>query len=133
MLKGIAHIAFVVSDMDKSLHFYSNILGFKKIYELPDDSGNPWLIYLKVRDGQFIELFYGGERRYTNANAAGFEHYCFEVDDIYEMSNLLEKNGVLDVKPNQGKDYNFQCWAKDPDGNRIEFMQIDSRSPQNNC
>lgn len=133
MLKGLAHMAFVVEDMEKSLHFYSDILGFERTFDLNDEDANPWLIYLKVRDGQFIELFYGGNRQYTNRKAAGFEHFCFEVEDINEIAVHLEKHGVLDVKPSQGKDFNYQCWAKDPDGNRIEFMQIDPRSPQVNC
>lgn len=133
MLKGLAHIAFVVENMEKSLHFYSDILGFERTYDLKDEEGNPWLIYLKVQDNQFIELFYGGTKHYSNPKAAGFEHFCLEVDNINEIAMYLEKHGVLDVKPSQGKDFNYQCWAKDPDGNRIEFMQIDSRSPQSNC
>lgn len=132
MLKGNAHIAFVVSDMDKSLHFYSEVLGFEQAFKLDDDEGKPWINYLKVADGQFIELFYGGTREYiSNPKNAGSTHICFEVDDIYEFANHLKKHGIeLDSEPKQGKDLNLQCWAKDPDGFPIEFMQLDPRSPQ---
>lgn len=135
MVKGIGHIALTVEDMKKSLHFYCDVLGFKRAFELADDEGNPWIVYLKVKDGQFIELFYGGKKNDApNPDAAGVSHICLEVEDIYETARWLEKSGVeLDVKPKQGKDYNFQCWAKDPDGNKIEFMQLDPRSPQCNC
>nr|WP_204671803.1 VOC family protein [Gracilibacillus alcaliphilus] len=133
MLKGIAHMAFVTKDMEKALHYYCDILGFKEVFELPDEQGNPWLKYLHVQDGQFIELFYGGERSYHNQRAAGFAHYCLEVADIYQVAQLLEQHGILEVAPTQGKDFNLQCWSADPDGNKIEFMQIDSRSPQANC
>lgn len=133
MLKGTAHVSFVVEDMEKSLHFYCDILGLKRAFDM-DWEGNPWLVYVSVRPGQYIELFYGGKRKYRNPEAAGGDHLCFEVDDIYEIAERLEKNGVtLDVRPMQGKDYNYQCWAKDPDGNRIEFMKIDPRSPQSNA
>jgi catechol 2,3-dioxygenase-like lactoylglutathione lyase family enzyme len=134
MLKGNAHIAFVVSDMEKSLQFYCEVLGLKKAFDLDDNEGRPWINYLKVADGQFIELFYGGKRNYVHhPKNAGSTHVCFEVDDIFEISNHLKTHGIkLDVEPKRGKDQNYQCWTKDPDGFPIEFMQIDPRSPQSN-
>ncbi|OBZ12613.1 MULTISPECIES: VOC family protein [Bacillales] len=132
MLKGNAHVAFVVSDMEKSLHFYCDVLGFEKAFDLEDDNGNPWINYLKVAEGQFIELFYGGKRNYVqHPKNAGSAHICFEVDDIFEMADQLKKHGIkVDVEPKRGKDHNYQCWAKDPDGFPIEFMQLDPDSLQ---
>jgi lactoylglutathione lyase len=134
MLKGIGHMGFVVADMEKSLHFYRDILGFQYFKEKEKD-GKPWITFLTLPSGQTLELFYGGARRFAPKDeTAGFMHMCLEVDDITTIPPLLEKNGVVvDVYPKQGRDLNFQCWAKDPDGNKIEFMQIDSRSPQANA
>jgi catechol 2,3-dioxygenase-like lactoylglutathione lyase family enzyme len=132
MLKGNAHIAFVVSDMDKSLHFYCEVLGFQKAFDLDDDEGKPWINYLKVAEGQFIELFYGGKREYVHhPRNAGSTHVCFEVDDIFEIADRLKNHGIkLDIEPKRGKDFNYQCWTKDPDGFPIEFKQLDLPSPQ---
>jgi len=130
MIKSIGHVAFVAKDMEKSLEYYCEILGFKKAFEIKDENGQPWINYIKVTDGQFIELFYGGKESKNSQDAAGFSHLCLEVDDIYEIADLLEKHNLLDIKPNQGKDLNYQCWSKDPDGNRIEFMQMEPDSPQ---
>ena len=132
MIKGISHTAFVTEDMEKTLHFYIDILGFKQVYEINDKDNNPWLIYVKIADRQFLEFFYGGINKNTYTHKRiGSDHICFEVDDIYEIADRLEKNSiVLDSKPSQGKDLNLQCWAKDPDGNRIEFMQMDPKSLQ---
>jgi len=132
-ISGIAHVAFVTKDMEKSLHFYQNILGFEIIHEMPDESGNDWLIYLRVCDGQYIELFYNGEIEYSpkTENPTGFMHICLEVEDVEKMAQHMRKNSVnLTVEPQQGKDHNWQCWVNDPDGNPIEFMQIDPKSPQ---
>jgi hypothetical protein len=41
MLKGNAHVALVVSDMEKSLYFYCEVLGFEKAFEQNDDEGKP--------------------------------------------------------------------------------------------
>lgn len=132
MFKGIAHMAFVVSDMEKSLKFYRDILGFAQIYALDDDAGKPWLIYLRVCNGTYIELFYGGKRTFQPTHeTAGFMHICLECDDIYQTVRDLESQGVkIDVQPNQGKDFNYQAWISDPDGNKIELMTIDKNSPQ---
>lgn len=135
MIKGVAHTAFTVKDMEVSLKFYCEKIGLKKAFEIHDDQDKPWIVYLQVASNQFLELFYGGTTKLEDKpNIIGFNHICLEVDDIYEIAETLKKNNVtLDVEPCQGKDSNYQCWAKDPDGNRIEFMQIDPRSPQSQC
>ncbi|MCS7462902.1 VOC family protein [Paenibacillus doosanensis] len=133
MIKGIGHNAYTVRDMEKSLHFYCDILGFRRIFELRKPPANePWIEYLKVKDGQFIELFYGGiKKTEVDMQTIGYNHLCLEVDDIHEIAAHLKSKGVtLDVEPKQGLDLNYQCWAKDPDGNRIEFMQLHPDSPQ---
>lgn len=132
MIKQIGHLAIIVKDMEASLHFYCNVLGFSKAFELKDDQGDPWIVYLKVGNGQFIELFYGGENKIEPVpKLIGFDHLCFEVDDIQETATQIKTNGwELDVEPQKGKDHNDQCWVKDPDGNRIEFMKISPDSPQ---
>lgn len=134
MIKGIGHLAFDVSDMEQSLAFYCGILGFRKAFEIPHDDGRPWIVYLKVAGLQFIELFYGGLNKPAQVTKPiGFSHLCLEVDDIHAIAEHLAKNGVpLDVEPKRGKDHNWQCWVRDPDGNRIEFMQLDPSSPQVN-
>lgn len=131
MIKGIAHTAFVVTDMKKSLAFYCDVLGFTRVFGIEDDNQNPWIEYVKIRDGQFIELFYGNPQPMEGHT---YSHLCLEVDDIDEIAQRIKSHGIqLDVEPKQGKDLNYQCWVRDPDGNRIEFMKIHPDSPQNNC
>ncbi|WP_077624523.1 VOC family protein [Sediminibacillus massiliensis] len=132
MIKGIGHIALKVEDMERSLHFYCDVLQFTKAFEIHDDQDNPWIVYVKAGPGQFIELFYGGKNKpETTENQIGVDHLCLEVTSIEEIASHLKNNDIkLDVEPKKAKDSNYQCWAKDPDGNRIEFMQIMQDSPQ---
>lgn len=128
MIKGIGHVAFYTQNMDKALQFYCGILGFEKAFTLNSADGQPWIQYLLLPGGQFLELFYG--RSNTNENSS-YAHLCLEVDDIQEIAAHMRKNNIpLTVEPNQGMDTNWQCWVKDPDGNPIEFMQIMPTSPQ---
>jgi catechol 2,3-dioxygenase-like lactoylglutathione lyase family enzyme len=132
MIKGIGHAAYTVEDMKRSLHFYCEILGLKKAFELSEPTtGAPWIVYLEVAGNQFIELFYGGKKSAPwEATVIGYNHLCLEVEDIQETANSIKrKGGILDKEPKRGVDHNWQCWIHDPDGNRIEFMQLDPESP----
>ena len=125
---GIAHAAYNVSDMEKALEFYAGKLGFKHAFSIKNDKGEDWIEYLYVARGQFLELFYSKGGFDTNPS---YNHLCLQVEDCYAAAAELESKGVtLDVKPQQGKDFNYQCWIHDPDGNRVEIMQIDPASPQ---
>lgn len=80
---------------------------------------------------QFIELFYPQKEAAPDAIARiGFSHMCFLVDDMkHTEAEILKRGGALDRPIKLGKDGNYQCWLRDPDGNRIELMQIMPGSP----
>ncbi|WP_090842805.1 VOC family protein [Alkalicoccus daliensis] len=129
MIKGIHHKAFHVVDMDRSLEFYCDTLGFQKAFELHESDGSPWIVYIKIAEGSFIELFYGG----TESEKPQLDHICFEVEDIRTLAEQLKEQGIpFAADLSQGKDLNWQFWIKDPDGNWLEFMEINPESPQMN-
>ena len=129
MIKNIGHVAFSVSDMEKSLHFYCNQLDFTHLFQLKDGKGNPWINYLKITEHQFVELFYSKDLK--SGDGVSYGHLCLEVDDIEVTVRELESRGVvLAQKITQGSDKNFQAWIIDPDGNRIELMQLHPDCPQ---
>ena len=133
MITRIAHGAITVKDMALSLKFYTEAMGFKKAFEIAEPkTGAPWIVYLYVCPGQFIELFYDGTvDNPWRSELIGFNHFCFEVDDIFAAARQVKDAGyTLDVEPNQGADCNWQAWVTDPNGVRIELMQIDPKSPQ---
>ncbi len=133
MTNGISHAAFNVKDMEKTIGFYEETLGFKKAFEISrPETGEPWIVYIYGGGGQFIELFYGAtkENPYRDENI-GFFHICLAVDDIQEAwKRIVETGAPQDDAPKQGADHNWQCWTHDPDGIKIELMQISSESPQ---
>jgi catechol 2,3-dioxygenase-like lactoylglutathione lyase family enzyme len=151
IVTGISHLAFNVVDMDRSIDFYCNGLGLKKIFEIiipeniaeifPDNpisalAGKPGIAYLEIASGQFVELFY--PKPYTDLNSGGpnyerigYVHLSLVVGDIYEAANKLKERGItLDSEITLGPDHTYQFWIKDPDGNRIELMQYTEKSFQ---
>jgi lactoylglutathione lyase len=132
MITGLTHLAVTAKDMDKSLDFYIRGLGLKKVFELPEpNTGSPWIIYLQA-GSQFIELFYHGSKDNPwDPSLRGFHHICLQVDDIHKTFKQIEDAGYkADKAPKQGVDKNWQAWVTDPDGVRIELMQIEADSPQ---
>lgn len=131
-ITALGHLALYVSDMKRSEDFYSRVLGFPKVFELKDDKGNPWINYYKVGSSQFVELFHPrGEESATLKPTVGFSHVCFVVDDIKRTeAEILKQGGTMDRPIKLGVDGNYQAWVRDPDGNRVELMQLMPDSPQ---
>jgi catechol 2,3-dioxygenase-like lactoylglutathione lyase family enzyme len=118
--------------MAASLDFYTRVLGFKKAFEIPEPAtGKPWINYLYIGNRQFVELFYDGVKDNPwSEDLRGFQHVCLEVDDIQAaVAHIKKEGGVITDGPKQGCDYNWQAWTVDPDGIRVELMQIDVKSP----
>ena len=132
MITGIGHVAVTVKDMEASIRFYTEALGFQKAFELKHpETGDPWIVYLCASPGQFVELFYGGtEDNPWHDDLIGVQHLCFETDDIHAAVRKIRNAGYpIDTDPKQGIDLNWQAWTKDPNGVRIELMQIMPGSP----
>lgn len=132
MVKSVAHIAITARDMDESVRFYTEAMGLKHAFDIanPKD-GSPWIVYMNLCPGQFVELFYDGTEGAPREGEAGFNHLCFAVEDIHEATRqVLDSGFKMDSMPTQGADHNWQSWVTDPNGVRIELMQIDPQSPQ---
>lgn len=131
-LTAIGHVALKVADLDRSLAFYRDRLGFAEMMRLHHDDGSVWLVYLRITDTQFLELFPDGEGdRAPGPGATAINHFCLECADLDATAATLRAAGVtLTVEPKTGADHNRQCWIEDPDGNRIEFMQMSPESMQ---
>ncbi len=125
-IKSLAHAALKVKDLDRSLAFYRDTLGFKEMMRINNADGSLLLVYLRMTDDQFIEIFPGGEGDVAPGwNANAINHFCLEVADIHATATALrERNITFLHEPKVGLDGNWQCWIGDPDGNRIEFMQM---------
>ena len=133
MIKGIAHNALNVSDMDASVRFYRDGLGLTKAFEINDKEGKPWIVYLKVADGKFLELFYGGVKdpdSHYAGDLIGPHHFSFETDDIDETARRCHAAGLRDSDDAwTNLDRNRAIWIEDPDGNGVEIIQYMPDSP----
>jgi lactoylglutathione lyase len=133
MITGIGHAAITCQDIEKSLDFYTRILGLPEAFRMNRDDGSLWMVYLKTGSDDFIELFTdGGDPAEVPQNASGFKHLCLWVDDIEATLRDLQAKG-LDVDPEGARTGRSKCrqyFIADPDGVRIELMQLMPESLQ---
>ncbi len=133
LITGIGHVAFRVTRLEAALDFYCGKLGFREAFRLErEGEPSPWIVYIQVAPGAFIELFPGAERVGPGPGRdGGYNHFCLLVDDMADTLEALRRRGLaVTGEPRRGMDHNLQFWLTDPDGNRIELMQIAPDSPQ---
>ena len=122
----LGHINFKTRDLDASVRFYE-LLGFKAFLELTDENHKPWIVYLRFDDMLYLELTGGGSGRAPGPEGTGFNHFCITVGDIGQAARELEAAGFAlmhPLSPDKGLDNNRGAWVEDPDGNRIELMEM---------
>ena len=127
MITDIGHVAFRVSNLERALDFYCGKLGFREAFRLEREGRpSPWIVYLSIAENTFIELFPVPAETVTPADSqASYAHYCLTVDDLpATLAELAGRGLEISGEPRLGLDGNWQYWLTDPDGNRIELMQI---------
>lgn len=130
MKYSIGHLAYFVSDMQKTLDFYCGVLGFKVMFEQSREGDPIKTIYLRIGQGQFIELFVNPDRKITKSEEASFAHLCLHVDDIEAARAEIVAKGVEATPIRVGNSKSLLCFINDPDGNSIELMQRTEESLQ---
>jgi lactoylglutathione lyase len=122
---SLGHIALKVGDLDRSIDFYSK-LGFPEFLRLNEEDGSAWIVYMRVGDNLYIELFPGGKGP-ADTQGTGVNHLSLTVEDIEETERHLQEVGIPLESPRKearGVDRNRGMWIVDPDGNRIEIMEM---------
>ena len=130
------HTMIRVSDVDASLDFYCNILGLIEFSRKDYEKGRFTLIFLCAPEDKnlaeqnrkpLIELTYNWDKEeYTGGR--NFGHLAFRVDNIYEICQKLQDNGVVINRPPRD---GHMAFIKSPDGISIELLQKgDSLEPQ---
>jgi lactoylglutathione lyase len=133
MFKRIGHIAIRAKDIEKTAAFYRDILGMNEAFRMYNGEGGALsTIYLCAAPGQFIEIFPNGtEERPVENNSIGYSHLCIEVENAAKTQEELRARGLpIDKEVQTGLSKCKMFWTHDPDGNRMEFMELTGESLQ---
>ena len=121
-LVSFGHAGYVCSDIDRSIDFYTNVLGCKVSHEI--NPPNRRIVFVQFADGQAIELFSGGTEKTSHGNEyVGFLHLCLIIDNARDYLEELKGKGVEVVRERINEDGSGTFFILDPDGNELELMQ----------
>jgi glyoxylase I family protein len=124
-LNQLHHVAIIVSDYNKSKHFYVDILGFQILREtIREDIGD---IKLDLLFGESeLEIFYKKDspKRITNPEACGLRHLAFKVDNIESIVDELNEKGITceDIRYDTVTNKKM-TFFRDPDGLPLELHE----------
>jgi len=122
------HTMIRVRDLDKSLDFYTRLLGMKVLRNKDYPTGEFTLAfggYGDEMDSTVIELTHNWPRKEPYALGEGFGHLAISVRDIYGTCERLAAEGVKIPRPPGPMKHGGSVIAfiEDPDGYKIELVE----------
>jgi len=124
------HTSVRASNMDRSIDFYTRLLGLKLLSRREIKQTNAEIAFLQDPDrkGNKLELtYYRNQKRFVQADyeARVFDHIAFEVRDMNGIISKLrsEKITVTDEPYRLGPRGPLIAFIEDPDGTLIELIE----------
>jgi catechol 2,3-dioxygenase-like lactoylglutathione lyase family enzyme len=142
MIRAIRHTGLVVADLDRALHFWCDVLGFKVTKQM-EETG-PHLdammgltgvrvttVKMAAPDGNLLELL----RFHSHPDkpcwegtpySTGFTHIALTVDNLDQLVTQLVQEGVrFPAPPQHSPDgYAKVVYAQGPEGVLLELVEV---------
>lgn len=122
-LKALDHVGLKVRDLDKSLDFYQR-LGLTVLRTKGPNAEGARFAVIQVGDQELNVTFRPEYAAPAIGNAAGIDHFCFEVDaaSMDDVVAGLQKAGIDVLSgPLQRRD-GSALFVLDPDGIHVELQ-----------
>lgn len=115
----IKYVTLIVEDMDKSVSFYTNVLGFKvdEVFNLPTGT----ITLLENGNETGFELIENPEFK------TGFYSVGLDVEDIYKKMEDFKKQGVKIAMEPTKISVGIMARVIDPNGVNIVLIQHEKR------
>ena len=113
---GIQHLNLAVADVERSLAFYRDALGFRTVFSKGET------VWLSAGD-DLLGLSRGEPRP-----GEGFEHFGFRVEDPERVDAWAEHLRAHGVEPEKGpydRSDGRSVYFRDPDGHLLEVFYVD--------
>lgn len=125
----LLHTMLRVGDLDKSITFYTKVLGMKLLRRKDYPDGKFTLAFVGYgdeKDTSVIELTYNWDTDHYDLGN-GYGHIAIEVDDVYKACDTIRAHGgKITREPGPMKHgSSILAFVEDPDGYKIELLSPD--------
>lgn len=125
MFDRLHHLAVIVSDLDRSLAFYCDALGFTVAARNHRAERQSWKVDLTHPSGAALEIFtFPGAPPRPSPEAMGLRHLAFAVPDLDAAIAHLARHAIacepIRTDPYTGARFTF---FRDPDGLPLELYE----------
>lgn len=123
------HTMIRVFDLEKSVDFYTRLLGMKVLRENKVEAGRYTLVFVgygaENEGNTVLELTHNWDQAEPYEIGSGFGHLALGVPDIYATCDALRKDGVnITREPGPVKfGTTVIAFIEDPDGYKIELIE----------
>src|SRR5665213_4318805 len=122
-INKIGHVVLNVTDMDRSVKFYTEVLGFKVSDVYREDMMPGGMVFMRFSaDHHGIALVGGMPKESPNIE---LNHMAFEVatlDEVLRAAEYLRKHGTrIDFEGRRRAGVQIAVEFRDPDGHRLEI------------
>ena len=129
----VLHTMMRVKDLDKSIDFYTHLLGMDLLRKLEFPEGKFTLAFLGYgpEDSHaVIELTHNWDQSEPYDLGSGYGHIALGVRKIYDICAELEANGARIPRPAGPMKHGTTviAFVEDPDGYKIELIDLDTLS-----
>jgi lactoylglutathione lyase len=124
----LLHTMIRVFDLDKSIDFYTRLMGMKLLRKREVPPGRYTLAFVGYGDedsAAVIELTYNWDQKEPYAIGSGYGHMAIGTKDVYGLCDRLAAEGVkIPRKPGPLQHGTVViAFVEDPDGYKIELIQ----------
>lgn len=124
------HTSIRTSGMDRSIDFYTRLMGLKLLGRREIPQNNAEIAFLQDPEGKGSKLeltFYRKQKKFIQAEYEDrvFDHVAFDIKDMKKTITLLRKNKVtVTDEPYQlSPGGSYIAFIEDPDGTLIELIE----------
>ena len=121
------HTMIRVLDLDQSVEFFTDKLGFVETRRKDNEAGRFTLVFFATAPGEpEIELTYNWDEQKAYSEGRNFGHLAYSVENIYEYCQMLMDKGVTILRPPRD---GYMAFIRTPDQISIELLQEGDRLP----
>jgi predicted enzyme related to lactoylglutathione lyase len=123
MLKNVFYTSVLVSDQDRALDFYTNVLGLELRVENPTPDG-PRFLTVGVKGDDFMLVLWPGTPGQAQPVQTGVPpSVTIEVENLKDEYETLKSRGVEFVTDVLEFPWGYVAQFEDPDGNRLQIRE----------